>query len=215
MTNLSRRSVAKGAAWSVPAVIVGAPAAMAANSCVKSQTVTENITLNNSRVWSDAPVPGAATAGKFQLQNNTQFALPPGFHYTITFHVFKNPGSTGIQSGYQSYVSTTNSSDRPLKFSTTPATNAYVGKDGIGGATLNEPLDPGESLNGTWSGSLIALDAEQATLNMRYNVSISTPTETYTYTDTKTDAAGCVVTTTHITTVNGGTWLYDNNGKGI
>lgn len=32
MTNVSRRSIAKGAAWSVPAVVVGAPAAVAATS---------------------------------------------------------------------------------------------------------------------------------------------------------------------------------------
>lgn len=116
MTNVSRRSIAKGAAWSVPAVVVGAPAAVAATSfaevaCpvgaalsdtgVKSYTSTIGTMDPYDRA--SAGLAGKGTYYSFSA-GMWQFAKPAGYvtGYKLSM---PNPTQVGLTtfSGVKSY----------------------------------------------------------------------------------------------------------------
>lgn len=217
MDPVSRRTLTRGTAWAAPAVVMGAPAALAAGSCQGTAVVNEALSLTASNIYSSAPKPGKTTVGNFILKNGSPTAaLPPGLEYTITWHIFQLSGYEGDIPGYQSYVTTATAATGVAgKVTAAPQKNAFVGSDGTGGGTLTQALGPGESLNGTWSGTTVTQNYEAASLGMRYYVTLSTPTKRYSYESTATDAAGCVITTLHNVDVTGGTWTYDNGRSGI
>lgn len=100
MTNVSRRSIAKGAAWSVPAVVVGAPAAMAATSfpqitCPPTPSVSDtglksiSIASGTRRSYDQASGHSDIGMGSFFSINlgMWQFAKPADYvtGYKVTF----------------------------------------------------------------------------------------------------------------------------------
>lgn len=91
MQSVSRRRLVAGAAWTVPLVIVGAPAARAA--CSGPVTVyTPALSLSSSTTTKDA---NGHTVGHFyfKVQNSGTTIVPAGTTYSVVITAEKAPGS--------------------------------------------------------------------------------------------------------------------------
>jgi hypothetical protein len=89
---VTRRRIVAGAAWSVPVLLVGAPAAQAA--CSGPVTYyTPGLSVTSSTTTKDA---NGHTIGwvNFNVENNGSTTIPAGTTYTVTLTAEKAPGTT-------------------------------------------------------------------------------------------------------------------------
>ena len=203
------RIAASAAMLAVASTTMAATAS--ADPTVVKVTTNETIDLSNSNIYSDAPVPGAMTAGQFNVANESAYSLPAGYSVTVNWHVVTPAKTTGAKPGYQSFISTTATpslASSYVKYS--GATNATYGKDGSATVTVAKTLDPGKGIYGTWSGANFSADFENAT-TMRYRVSVTAPSKTMTYVSYANTPDGTLQEITHNVTIKGGTFTYDKD----
>lgn len=145
MGAVSRRRLVAGVAWSVPLVVVGAPAAQAA--CSGPVTYyTPGLSVSSSTTTKDA---NGHTIGHmyFTIKNNGTTNVPAGTTYSVVLTAEKSPGSSS-----KDIVIT------PQSGGITPTGSARFNPDGTGGAVrsrsyslvLPAALLPGETFVGDW-----------------------------------------------------------------
>lgn len=144
---LVTRRIVAGAAWTVPVILVGQPAA--AESCSPSHVVTFVPDTGITSATATKPVNGH-TLGTFtwKVCNKGTTTIPANTTFTATFTAEKAPGSKGM----------TVTPQVTSAFSVTPATTRTLNPDGPpkGEATvtvtlsLNAALAPGACATQVW-----------------------------------------------------------------